>query len=123
MTATETTLAEYLELFQTRRADLWKQEQDTTSPPDEYHSTVAATWSLALDRLPATAVALLRVCSCLAPEPIPGWLFHTADPHLPAGDNLHPGVGPVPTGRPAGRNRPYAQRPRKSGPCFGHASE
>jgi tetratricopeptide (TPR) repeat protein len=73
ITARETAITEYLELFQTRRAELWERE----SPPDAYHGTVATTWSLALEQLPATAVALLRVCSWLAPEPIPDWLFRT----------------------------------------------
>ena len=85
--ATGTTLAGYLSLFRDRRADLLARGQATGHPAD-----VMATLGLALSRLgyeaPA-AVGLLRLLTCLAPEPVPLALL-LADKQAAAG--LAPGV-------------------------------
>jgi tetratricopeptide (TPR) repeat protein len=64
-------LTAYLELFRTRRTDLWKREM----PPEDYEETVATTWNLALQQLSAPAVNLLNLFACLGPESIPRWLI------------------------------------------------
>ncbi|SEG88246.1 NB-ARC domain-containing protein [Nonomuraea solani] len=59
---------QYLELFETKCAELLEQ-----SPPADYDLPVAAAWNVSLDRLredyPA-ALQLLQVCAFFAPEPI-----------------------------------------------------
>jgi hypothetical protein len=67
--ATGMTLAGYLSLFQYRRADLLGRGEATGHP-----ETVVATLGLALSRLRdenPTAVALVRLLACLAPDPVP----------------------------------------------------
>jgi Tetratricopeptide repeat len=67
--ATGGTLARYLALFRQRRPDLLRRGE-----PTGYSGTVATTWSLAFGRLEQsapTAVALLRLLACCAPEPVP----------------------------------------------------
>ena len=66
---TGTTLAGYLSLFHTWRADLLARGEAAGHPAD-----VAATLGLALSRLEVEAPAaagVLRLVSCLAPEPVP----------------------------------------------------
>ena len=80
--ATRTTLPAYLELFQSRRTELWEDER----PPLDYPHTVATTWSLAMDRVreesPASA-DLLNLCAYLGPDDIPQTLFSEGKEHLP----------------------------------------
>jgi hypothetical protein len=67
--ATGGTLARYLALFKQRRPDLLRRGE-----PTGYSGTVATTWSLAFGRLEQSApsaVALLRLLACCAPEPVP----------------------------------------------------
>jgi Tetratricopeptide repeat len=67
--ATGGSLAGYLELFRTRRADLVARGEAAA-----HTAGVAATLALALSRLQAdapAAVGLLRLLACLAPEPVP----------------------------------------------------
>ena len=67
--ATGTTLAGYLSVFQSRRADLLARGEATG-----HRSDVVATLGLTLARLEAKAPAaagLLRLLACLAPEPVP----------------------------------------------------
>ncbi|MEJ3747562.1 FxSxx-COOH system tetratricopeptide repeat protein [Actinomycetes bacterium KLBMP 9797] len=51
------------------------------SPPASYGRAVSATWLLSLERLRTTepaAAALLELCACFAPEPVPlNHLFHS----------------------------------------------
>jgi hypothetical protein len=67
--ATGATLAGYLSLFQDREADLLARGETAAHPAD-----LATTLGLALSRLGEenpSAVGLLRLLSCLAPEPVP----------------------------------------------------
>jgi len=68
MEATCITVANYLRLFQSRRAELLARGEAAG-----YNKTVASTWALAFDNLQAVpaAVALLRLVAFLAPEAIP----------------------------------------------------
>jgi tetratricopeptide (TPR) repeat protein len=68
---TSQSLSGYLDLFRTRRNDLWQAEHH----PHDYPDTVGTTWSLSIQRLSALANSLLHVCAFLAPHPIPRWLF------------------------------------------------
>ncbi len=76
------TLPEYLDLFRTRREDLWKDEQ----PPLDYGKTVAATLTIAMERVgeesPAAA-DLLHLCAFLASDDIPLGLFRDHADKLP----------------------------------------
>ncbi len=80
--ATGMTLAEYLELFQSRRTELWDEEH----PPLDYPHTVATTWSLAMERIgqesPASA-DLLSLCAYLGPDDIPRTLLSEREEHIP----------------------------------------
>ena len=76
------TLKEYLELFQTRRRELWGVEAN----PENYEHTVAATWSLNLEQAEQEApgaAALLNLCAFLAPDAIPRSLLETEQEFLP----------------------------------------
>ena len=67
--ASGNSLAGYLALFRQRRADLLARGE-----PSGYSKTVATTWSLAFERLEQSApsaVGLLRLLACCAPEAIP----------------------------------------------------
>jgi hypothetical protein len=67
--ATGGTLARYLALFKQRRPDLLRRGEPAGSS-----RTVATTWSLAFGRLEQSApsaVGLLRLLACCAPEPVP----------------------------------------------------
>ena len=80
--ATGTTLADYQELFQSRREELW----DDESPPPDYLDTVATTWSLAMEEVSKKSPAaadLLNLCAFLSPDEIsPGMLGEGAE-HIP----------------------------------------
>ncbi|TNJ39354.1 tetratricopeptide repeat protein [Chlorobaculum thiosulfatiphilum] len=68
--------ADYLTLFNTRRAELWNREK----APDGYHDTVATTWSLAFEEIRKVPMAeeLLSLCSVVAPDAIPRTLLNKA---------------------------------------------
>jgi tetratricopeptide (TPR) repeat protein len=68
--------ADYLTLFNTRRAELWKREK----APDGYKETVATTWSLAFEVISKVPLAeeLLSLCSIVAPDAIPRKLLDRA---------------------------------------------
>jgi tetratricopeptide (TPR) repeat protein len=79
---TGTTFPAYLELFQTRRTELWKRER----PPVDYPDTVATTWDLAfrqVQRASPTGADLLNLCAFLAPDDIPQDLLRGGAQHLP----------------------------------------
>jgi tetratricopeptide (TPR) repeat protein len=70
VTTSGTTMAHYLELFRTRRAELLAKAQ----PPDEYEATVATTWSVSIDRVPKESPAaadLLNFLAHLGPDAFP----------------------------------------------------
>lgn len=66
--STGDTLAEYTELFETRRAELWEEED----APGDYPRPVGATWSLAMDAVKKEpgAAELLYLLAYFAPEPV-----------------------------------------------------
>ena len=70
------TYAEYLDLFNSRRKELWEREE----PPAGYFHTIATTWSLAFDEIKSVPMAkeLLSLCSMAAPDTIPKALLETA---------------------------------------------
>jgi len=75
------TLDDYLELFQTRRKELWKDEK----PPKDYRDKVDTTWNLAMDQVKEEVpegVDLLNLCAFLAPDDIPRSLFCGGNEHL-----------------------------------------
>lgn len=68
--------AEYLRLFEEKRAELM-----TVSPPTHYEQTVATAWNVSLDHLASknpAALQLLQICAYFAPEPIARSLFSGA---------------------------------------------
>ena len=74
-------LADYLGLFRQRRDDMLARGE-----PTGYSKTVATTWSLAftqLEQSAPTAVGLLRLLACYAPEAIPLSLLLQPRPGLP----------------------------------------
>ena len=73
------TYAEYLDLFNSRRKELWERE----APPDGYPDTIATTWSLAFDEIKRIPMAkeLLSLCSMAAPDSIPKALLEKALEH------------------------------------------
>ncbi|MFF3844358.1 FxSxx-COOH system tetratricopeptide repeat protein [Streptomyces sp. NPDC002328] len=65
--------AEYVRLFEERGAELL-----SLQPPLQYEGVVATTWNLSLEHVGTRnpgALQLLRLCSHLAPDPIPRRLF------------------------------------------------
>jgi tetratricopeptide (TPR) repeat protein len=81
VTETGVGLAGYLDLFRTRRSELWAEEK----PPEGYPATVGTT--MAADRLRSTeplALDLLSLCAFLAPEAIPRRLLSEHHAALPA---------------------------------------
>jgi tetratricopeptide (TPR) repeat protein len=70
------TYAEYLDLFNSRRKELWDREE----PPAGYFHTIATTWSLAFDEIKSIPMAkeLLSLCSMAAPDTIPKSLLEKA---------------------------------------------
>ena len=80
--ATKIELADYLELFQTRRNELWKDEKK----PESYREKVETAWTVSMDRVKAEATVgadLLNLCAFLAPDDIPRKLFSNGNEHLP----------------------------------------
>jgi tetratricopeptide (TPR) repeat protein len=80
--ATRATFADYLELFQSRRTELWEDEH----PPLDYPDTVATTWSLAMERVREKSPAgadLLNLCAFLGPDDIPQRLLSQGEEHFP----------------------------------------
>jgi tetratricopeptide (TPR) repeat protein len=78
------TLADYLQLFRTRRAELWNSEHQ----PLGYTHTVGTTWKLAMSRIEAESpdgAALLELMSYLAPDRIPQDLLGSGANLLPQG--------------------------------------
>jgi hypothetical protein len=86
-------LATYLRLYRKNRAELHREGR----LGDDYPHTVATTWQLAIERLPATARAVLNLLCCYAPDAIPvGLLLAPPDPAyiaLPA--SLEPRLRPL----------------------------
>jgi hypothetical protein len=90
ITATGTTLVDYLELLRRQRAALLDQGQ-----PWGYDQRVASTWHLAFEHLATTSpqvIALLRLLACYAPDTIPYRLLLTPldqdDPHDLLGNDV-----------------------------------
>ena len=80
--ATGIRLSDYQELFRSRRKELWADE----SPPPDYLSTVATTWSLAMDDVRKEsegAADLLNLCAFLAPDEIPLEMLGEGAEHIP----------------------------------------
>lgn len=81
--ASQETLTGYLELFRTRRRELWA---DEPAPPDHDDGTVATTWLIsfaeAQQQCPVAA-DLLRLCAFLAPDNIPLDVLCAGAEHLP----------------------------------------
>lgn len=68
--------AEYLRLFEEKRAELM-----TVSPPTHYEQTVATAWNVSLDHMASknpAALQLLQICAYFASEPIARSLFSGA---------------------------------------------
>jgi hypothetical protein len=91
--ATGGTLARYLGLFKERRADMLSRGE-----PTGYSGTVATTWSLAFGRLEQSApsaVGLLRLLACCAPEAVPLALLLQLRPGLAGkfGAEVAPALG------------------------------
>lgn len=80
LSATRTSLAAYLHLYQQRHTALLHQHRN-----DLYPETVTTTWTLSFKRVeernPAAA-DLLRFCAFLAPDDIPEEIFAQGRPHL-----------------------------------------
>ena len=74
--ARQKSFAEYLDLFASRRAELWKREKH----PDNYPDTVATTWSLAFRAVERVSWAtdILNLCALFAPDAIPRTLMTKA---------------------------------------------
>ena len=93
--ATSGTLARYLALFKQRRPEMLRRGE-----PAGHSRTVATTWSLAFGRLEQSApsaVGLLRLLACCAPEPVPLSLLLQPRPGLGAafGAEVARALGPL----------------------------
>ncbi|MGY6018453.1 FxSxx-COOH system tetratricopeptide repeat protein [Streptomyces spinosirectus] len=69
--------AEYLRVFEEKRAELMADSQ----PPDQYDETVSTAWNVSLDHVQTKnpgALQLLQLCSFFAPEPISRQFFSNA---------------------------------------------
>lgn len=70
----QSSLAEYVDLYRTQRAALLQERGTNSTAMPEYPNAVAATWSLAFERVkqknPAAA-ELLRLCAFLSPDAMP----------------------------------------------------
>ena len=80
--------SEYLELYQTRRNELWDEE----NPPIGYPDTVGTAWSLAIEKVQEEAPAgilVLKLCSYFAPDEIPRSLINDASEYLPEDSSAH----------------------------------
>jgi tetratricopeptide (TPR) repeat protein len=83
MEATGGTAGDYLRLFETERRRLWARAK----PPDAYQARITTTWEIAFERLRnenKAAIALLDLCSFLAPEDIPLWMLTEPAAKLPS---------------------------------------
>jgi hypothetical protein len=92
--ATGGTLARYLALFRQRRPDMLRRGEPART------RTVATTWSLAFGRLEQSApsaISLLRLLACCAPEPVPLSLPLQPRPGLAGklGAEVAPDLGPL----------------------------
>jgi len=79
---TRTTFTACLDLFQSRRTELWEDER----PPLGYPHTVATTWSLTMEQVRKESPAgadLLNLCAYLAPDDIPQTLLSEGGEYLP----------------------------------------
>ena len=82
VSAVRISLSGYLDRFQKKRAELWKNEK----APAEYGETVATTWAVAMQKLVQevpTAAAVLNLCAFLAPDDIPRSLLTEHPAALP----------------------------------------
>ncbi|MFB9686878.1 tetratricopeptide repeat protein [Amycolatopsis plumensis] len=86
-------LATYLRLYRKNRAELHREGR----LGDDYPHTVATTWQLAIERLPATARAVLNLLCCYAPDAIPvGLLLAPPDPaYIALPSSLEPRLRPL----------------------------
>ena len=81
--ATAESLATYLELFRTRRQEIWQRSK----PSKVYPATVATTREIALQQVAtqsAAATDLLNLCAFLAPDDIPKGMIAQGAEHLPS---------------------------------------
>jgi len=81
--AARISFAAYLNLFRSRRRELWQMEK---APADYHRDTVATTWSLAMQEVKQTAPAgaeILNFCAFLGAENIPRSLLQQAARFLP----------------------------------------
>ncbi|PKK83050.1 MAG: hypothetical protein CVT49_10475 [candidate division Zixibacteria bacterium HGW-Zixibacteria-1] len=79
---TDINYADYLELFKTRRKELW----GGAKPPIDYPETVATTWNLAMEQARTEAPGahdLLMLCAYLAPDNIPKELLISGKKYYP----------------------------------------
>jgi len=79
---TGATISGYLDLFRSRRRELWEAEH----APSDYPETVGTTWSLAMDKVreeSPVGADLLNLCAYLGPEEIPRTLLLEGKEHLP----------------------------------------
>ncbi|MDP2896514.1 MAG: FxSxx-COOH system tetratricopeptide repeat protein [bacterium] len=79
---TDYTISAYLELFRSRRGELWEEEH----PPTDYPYTVAATLSLSVDKVlqeSPVAADLLNLLAFLGPDEIPLSIVTGGRKHLP----------------------------------------
>ncbi len=82
MDETVTSYADYLNLFNTRRAALWGQQP----PPDSYPDTVGTTWTLSMEgaaKAAPGAAELMNLCAYLAPDDIPRDMLRDGSEHVP----------------------------------------
>jgi tetratricopeptide (TPR) repeat protein len=76
------TIARYLELFLSKRKELWAKEKGTLG----YEKTVSATLNLAIEHVVAespTSVDLLKLCAFMGPDDIPLTVLNGGQEHLP----------------------------------------
>ena len=79
MAETGMPMAQYVELFQTRQAELLARGSNS----QDYQHSVATTWELALDQLTPESAGLLNFSSFLAPDQIPQDIIVEGAGHLP----------------------------------------
>jgi tetratricopeptide (TPR) repeat protein/transcriptional regulator with XRE-family HTH domain len=87
-------LAEYVALYQRRRADLLR--LGNAADAHEYPDSVATTWQVSFQQIAANpaAIDLLRLCAFLSPDAIPEELFRSGAAAL--GAHLQPaGINPT----------------------------
>ena len=79
MAETGTSMAQYIDLFQTRQEEMLGRGTDS----QDYQHTVATTWELALEQLSPEAAGLLNICSFIAPDLIPQDVVVAGAEYLP----------------------------------------